>query len=140
MKRVFAFLVLALPLLGAAPAAKSRSSQELAAVLADYDALELDQEPGVRIQRGLDVAKLPDYSYAEAQKDAEIFRAFRKRLARIDRKGSVTRSGSPVRSSTGSSPATARGPRASGTSSRSLRTPPPSDLCKRCSRTSNSGI
>jgi uncharacterized protein (DUF885 family) len=88
MKKILALLILALPLLGAAPAAKttSRSSQALAAVLADYDALELDHEPGVRIARGLDVGKLPDFSYEEAQKDAEVSRALRKRLARIDPK------------------------------------------------------
>jgi uncharacterized protein (DUF885 family) len=87
MKRISALLILALPLLGAAPAAKSHSARALAAVLAEYDALELEHEPAVRIQRGLDVAKLPDFSYDESQKDAEIFRGLRKRLARIDPKG-----------------------------------------------------
>src|ERR1700710_639577 len=87
MKKITVFLLVALPLLGAAPAAKSHSSQALAAVLADYDALQLDHVPAIRMQRGLDVGKLPDFSYGEAQKDAEIFRGFRGRLARIDPKG-----------------------------------------------------
>ena len=87
MKRILVFLILALPLLGAAPASRSRSSQALATVFADYDAFELSHEPAIRIQRGLEVAKLPDYSYEGAQKDAEVSRAFRKRLAGIDPKG-----------------------------------------------------
>lgn len=86
MNKILAVLILALPLLGAAPAPKSRASQVLAAVLADYDALQLDHVPAIRIQRGLDVGRLPDFSYAEAQKDAETFRAFRRRLERIDPK------------------------------------------------------
>ena len=90
MKKILAFAVLCLPLLGAAPAkphSVPKSSQALAAILADFDALQLDHEPAVRIQRGLEVTKLPDASYAGAQKDAEAFRSFRKRLARIDPKG-----------------------------------------------------
>lgn len=87
MKKILALLILALPLLGAAPAAKSHSSQALASILAEYEAFQLDHQPGVRIQRGLDVVKLPDSSYASAQKDVEAFRAFRRRLARIDPKG-----------------------------------------------------
>jgi uncharacterized protein (DUF885 family) len=87
MKKVLLLLLLALPLLGAAPAPKSGSSQALAAILKDYEAFQLDHQPGARIQLGLDVVKLPDHSYASAQKDAETFRAFRKRLTRIDPKG-----------------------------------------------------
>jgi uncharacterized protein (DUF885 family) len=89
VKKIFVLLLLALPLLGAAPAAtsKSKPSQALAAILAEYDALQLDHEPAVRIQRGLEVGRLPDFSYEEAQKEAALFRAFRGRLARIDRKG-----------------------------------------------------
>ncbi len=90
MKKILAFAVLCLPLLGAAPAkphSVPKSSQALAAILAEFDAFQLDHEPAVRIQRGLEVTKLPDASYAGAQKDAEAFRSFRKRLARIDPKG-----------------------------------------------------
>ncbi|HEY3570102.1 MAG TPA: DUF885 domain-containing protein [Thermoanaerobaculia bacterium] len=86
MKKILAFLVLCLPLLGAAkPAAKPPAgSQALAAVLADYDKLLLDRDPSLRIQRGLDVTKFPAYSFEQAQSDARALRALRGRLARID--------------------------------------------------------
>ncbi|HET9209572.1 MAG TPA: DUF885 family protein, partial [Thermoanaerobaculia bacterium] len=88
MKKILAFLLLCLPLLGAAkPAAKPRTaSQALAAVLADYDKLLLDRDPSLRIQRGLDVTKFPAYSFEQAQSDARALRALRERLARIDPK------------------------------------------------------
>ena len=86
MKKVLVLAVLSLPLLAAAkPAAKPRTEpQALAAVLADLDKLELDREPAVRLQRGLDVTRFPELSFEEAQKDAAALRALRERLARID--------------------------------------------------------
>ncbi|HEX4499339.1 MAG TPA: DUF885 domain-containing protein [Thermoanaerobaculia bacterium] len=87
MERIFTLLILALPLLGAAPVPASRSSQALTALLADFDAFQLDEEPAVRIQRGLDVTKLPDESYEGFQKVATTLRGLRKRLAAIDPKG-----------------------------------------------------
>ena len=88
MRKILAFLVLCLPLLAAAkPAAKPRTdSQALAAVLAEYDKLELDREPAARLQRGLDVTRFPALSFEEAQSDARTLRALRERLARIDPK------------------------------------------------------
>lgn len=86
MKKILALAVLCLPLLGAAPA-KPSPSRALAAILADFAAFQLDREPAFRIQRGLDVAKLPDYSLEGARKDAEASRSFRQRLARIDPAG-----------------------------------------------------
>ncbi len=86
MKRILAVLVLCLPLLAAAkPSEKPQTeSQKLAAVLAEYDRLELDHEPALRIQRGLDVEKLPEFSFEAAQRDARALRALRERLALVD--------------------------------------------------------
>ncbi|HSS49491.1 MAG TPA: DUF885 family protein, partial [Thermoanaerobaculia bacterium] len=85
MKRILAVLILCLPLLAAAkPAAKPRTAaQKLAAVLAEYDKLLLDREPTIRMQRGLDVEKLPELSFEAAQKDARALRALRQRLESI---------------------------------------------------------
>lgn len=86
MKRILAVLVLSLSLLAAAkPAEKARSdSRKLAAVLAEYNRLELDREPALRIQRGLDVEKLPEFSFEAAQRDSRALRALRERLALVD--------------------------------------------------------
>jgi uncharacterized protein (DUF885 family) len=81
VKRVLVLIVLCLPLLAAKP---RTGSQALAAVLADYDRQLLDRDPSLRIQRGLDVTKLPAYSFGQAQSDARDLRALRERLARID--------------------------------------------------------
>lgn len=87
MKRILALTILVLPLLGAAPAAKPRPSQALAAVLAEYDKYELENDPGLRIQQGLPVKTLPDLSYEGARKRTAFYRSLRERLARIDPKG-----------------------------------------------------
>lgn len=76
--------------LGAAaqPAAKPVSaSAELAAILADFERLELELSPLVRMQQGLEVTRLPDYSYEEDARIAAQLKALRERLARVDAKG-----------------------------------------------------
>jgi uncharacterized protein (DUF885 family) len=88
VKKILALVFLSLPLLAATwPAAKPRTdSQALAAVLAEFDAFELDRDPGLRLQRGLEVSRFPELSFEEAQRDARDLRAFRERLTRIDPK------------------------------------------------------
>jgi uncharacterized protein (DUF885 family) len=56
-------------------------------MIAEYGRFQLDLYPESRIQRGLAVTKLPDFSYEGAQKDVGYLRALRKRLARLDSKG-----------------------------------------------------
>ena len=85
---LFAMLVF----LGAAaqPASKpkpSPASAELAAVLAEYEKVLIEQSPVIQIQQGLEVTKLPDYSYEADARDAARWQALRGRLARVDAKG-----------------------------------------------------
>jgi uncharacterized protein (DUF885 family) len=87
MKKIVALAVLSLPLLGAAgpsPVRSQAASPELAAVLAEYEALQLEQNPESRVQRGLPVTRLPDYSFEEAQRQAGVLRGLRRRLDRVD--------------------------------------------------------
>ncbi len=89
MKKVLVLVFLCFPLLAAGPATPAKpeaASPQLAALLADYEKLQLDESPGDRIQRGLPVLKLPDYSYEDAKRDAGVLRGFRARLDRIDAK------------------------------------------------------
>ncbi len=73
---------------GAAPQKKPvNNSQALAAILADYDKHQLEVSPFLRIQRGLDVTKLPDYSYEGGMKQLAVLRALRERLARVSPEG-----------------------------------------------------
>jgi uncharacterized protein (DUF885 family) len=88
VKRILVLTILVLPLLGAtAPATKPRPSRALAAILAEYDRYELENDPGLRIQQGLPVKTLPDFSYEGARKRTAFYRSLRERLARIDSKG-----------------------------------------------------
>jgi len=91
VKKTLALLavVLSFLLLGAAgkPAAKPKpatASAQLAAILADYEKLQLEQSPLTRMQQGLAVTQLPDYSYEGDARDAQRLRSFRERLARVD--------------------------------------------------------
>jgi uncharacterized protein (DUF885 family) len=89
--KAFAPLVvlLSILLLGAAgkPASKPKpatAAAQLAAILRDYEKLQLEQDPLARMQRGLEVTRLPDYSYEGGARDAGRLRSFRERLARVD--------------------------------------------------------
>jgi uncharacterized protein (DUF885 family) len=78
--------------LGAAaqPAAKPKpasASAELAAILADCEKLQLEGSPLMQLQQGLEVTKLPAYSYEEDARDAARLKTLRERLARVDAKG-----------------------------------------------------
>jgi uncharacterized protein (DUF885 family) len=91
LKKLLVLLAL-LAFLGAAaqPAAKPKpasASAELAAILADYEKTELEQSPLARMQQGLEVTSLPDYSYEADAKNAVYLRTLRERLARVDAKG-----------------------------------------------------
>ena len=88
MKKILALAVLCLPLLGAAaPAAKAPAgSKGLAAIIADYDRYALQHDPYVRLQKGLDVTEIPDYSYEGARKETDFYRGLRARLARLNPK------------------------------------------------------
>ncbi len=91
LKRPFVLFAL-LVFLGtvAQPALKPRpasDSAELAAVLTDYEKLQLELSPLVRMQQGLEVAQLPDYSYEADARDAARLRTLRERLARVGTKG-----------------------------------------------------
>ena len=84
MKKVFVLIVLCLPLLAAKPAAKPRTDfQALAAIIADYERYELQHDPAVRMQKGLEVTQIPDYSYEVARKEVDFYRGLRARLARL---------------------------------------------------------
>ncbi|HEX6901500.1 MAG TPA: DUF885 domain-containing protein [Thermoanaerobaculia bacterium] len=73
---------------GAAPPKKpANSSQALAAILEDYGKHQLEISPFLRIQKGLDVVKLPDLSFEGGRKEAAFLRALRERLARVDPEG-----------------------------------------------------
>ncbi len=63
------------------------ASEALAGIVKEYDAHQLEGNPAARIQQGLDVSRLPDFSYEAEQKDAAFSRALRERLARVDAKG-----------------------------------------------------
>jgi uncharacterized protein (DUF885 family) len=89
VKKILVLVLLCLPLLAAGPATPARpeaASPQLAALLADYEKLQLEENLGDRIQRGLPVVKLPDFSYEDAKKEAGVLRGFRSRLERIDAK------------------------------------------------------
>jgi uncharacterized protein (DUF885 family) len=94
MKRFLALLcsLAVLPLLGTADETSkepgpSASSKALAAIVEEYETYQLERNPGARIQRSLDVTRLPDFSYEAEQKDAAFSRALRERLARVDAAG-----------------------------------------------------
>jgi uncharacterized protein (DUF885 family) len=75
---------------GAQEAAKPKpasASTELAAILADYEKLELEQSPLVWMQQGLEITSLPDVSYEADAKNTAYLRTLRERLARVDAKG-----------------------------------------------------
>lgn len=83
-------LLLSLALLGTAAPSSSRpspASAQLAAILAEYEKIQLEQNPLVQVQRGLEVRKLPDYSYEGNTRDTARLRSLRERLARVDPKG-----------------------------------------------------
>ncbi|HKI05647.1 MAG TPA: DUF885 domain-containing protein [Thermoanaerobaculia bacterium] len=89
--KTLAPVVILLPLLflGAAgkPAAKPQpaaASAALAGILQDYQKLQLDQNPLARMQEGLEVTELPDYSYEGDGRDAARLRSLRERLTRVD--------------------------------------------------------
>lgn len=89
MKKISVLVLLCLPFLGAGPAAAAKpeaASPQLAALLAEYEKLQLDESPGERIERGLPVTRLPDFSYEDAKRGAGVLRGLRARLERIDAK------------------------------------------------------
>lgn len=63
------------------------AKSDLAAIVADYEKLQLEQNPLLRIQQGLEVVKLPDFSYESDSKEVARLRTFRERLAKVDPKG-----------------------------------------------------
>lgn len=81
--------VLLLLVAGAAPQQKpaESNSQVLAAILEDYGKHQLEVGPWFRMQRGLDVTKLPEYSFEGAREELAVLRAFRERLARVSPEG-----------------------------------------------------
>lgn len=84
--------LLSLALLGAAGKAPAKpkpasASAALAAIVADYEKIQLEQSPVAQMQQGLAVKKLPDYTYEADARDAARLRALRERLARVDPKG-----------------------------------------------------
>ncbi|MFL6192628.1 MAG: DUF885 domain-containing protein [Thermoanaerobaculia bacterium] len=81
MKKLLAVALLALPLFGAAP---RPAAKELGRIIAEYEAFLLDLSPAVRLQKGLPVTRLPDYSYGADARDAAHLTALRQRLARVD--------------------------------------------------------
>jgi len=79
---------LVLLLLAAKPSAEPpAASKALAAIVGDYEKWQLDQNPFARLQQGLRVTRLPDYSYEGEEKEAAFCRALRERLARVDAQG-----------------------------------------------------
>ncbi|HSG38303.1 MAG TPA: DUF885 family protein, partial [Thermoanaerobaculia bacterium] len=83
-------LLAVLLLLVAAAAPKEKpgaGAKALAAILEDLDKHQLEVYPSFRIQRGLDVTKLPDYSYEGSLKELAVLRALRERLARVAPEG-----------------------------------------------------
>jgi uncharacterized protein (DUF885 family) len=91
LKKPFVLFVMLVFLgMAAQPASKpkpSPASAELAAVLAEYEKVLIEQSPVIQIQQGLEVTKLPDYSYEGDARDAARWQALRGRLARVDAKG-----------------------------------------------------
>ncbi len=63
------------------------AKSDLAAIIADYEKVQLEQNPLLRIQQGLEVTKLPDISYEGDAKEVARLRTFRERLAKVDPKG-----------------------------------------------------
>jgi uncharacterized protein (DUF885 family) len=93
LKKLFVFALLALLLLGAAPAKKKPTApgggaaKELARIIAEYEGLLLEMNPALRMRKGLEVTRLPDYSFeADARASARLT-ALRGRLAKVDPKG-----------------------------------------------------
>jgi uncharacterized protein (DUF885 family) len=84
--------LLSLAFLGSAGKAPAKpkpasASAALAAIVADYEKIQLEQSPVAQMQQGLEVKKLPDYTYEVDARDAARLRALRDRLARVDPKG-----------------------------------------------------
>jgi uncharacterized protein (DUF885 family) len=85
-------VLLSLALLGAAGKAPAKpkpasASAQLAAIVAEYEKIQLEQSPAIQMQQGLAVKKLPDYTYEGDARDAARLRALRDRLSRVDPKG-----------------------------------------------------
>lgn len=81
-------IILLLSLAGAAPKEKpAAGSKALAAILADLDKHTVERNPLARLQRGLDVSKLPEYSFEAYRKELAVYRAYRDRLAHIAPEG-----------------------------------------------------
>jgi uncharacterized protein (DUF885 family) len=81
-------MVLLLAVAGAAPKeTPATGPKALAAILEDLTKHYLETNPWVRLQRGLDIAKLPDASYEGARKEAVVLRALRDRLAQVAPEG-----------------------------------------------------
>lgn len=91
LKKLLVLLAI-LGFLGVAAQSVSRpkpasASAELAAVLADYEKRQLEQSPVLQMQRGVEVTRLPDYSYEGDARAVAQLRTLRERLARVDANG-----------------------------------------------------